>query len=49
MMPLAKSTMPSTAKALLWEDDTPHFSDYDQPEILDRSVASISKWVAGLE
>jgi len=41
--------MPSTAKTLLWEGDTPHFSYYDNPEILDRSVASITKWVAGLE
>jgi len=36
MMPLAKSTMPSTAKTLLWQGDTPHFSYYDQPENLDR-------------
>jgi uncharacterized protein len=40
--------MPSTAKTLLWEGDTPHLSYYDQPEILDRTVASITKWVASL-
>lgn len=38
--------MPSTAKTLLWEGETPHLSYYDQPEILDRSVASISSWVS---
>jgi uncharacterized protein len=37
--------MPSTAKTLLWEGDTPHLSYYDQPEILDRTVASINNWV----
>lgn len=40
--------MPSTAKKLLWEGDTPHLSYYDQPAILDRTVASIDRWVASL-
>ncbi len=40
--------MPSTRKTLLWEGDTPHLSYYDQPEILDRTVASINLWVSGL-
>lgn len=40
--------MPSTTKKLLWEGDTPHLAYYDQPEILDRTVGSISKWVSGL-
>jgi uncharacterized protein len=37
--------MPSTAKELLWEGDTPHLSYYDQPEILDRTVGSIVNWM----
>jgi uncharacterized protein len=41
-------TMPSTAKTLLWEGDTPHLSYYDQPDILDRAVASINNWVLKL-
>jgi uncharacterized protein len=37
--------MPSTAKVLLWEGETPHLSYYDQPEILDRAVGSIVNWM----
>jgi uncharacterized protein len=37
--------MPSTAKELLWEGETPHLSYYDQPEILDRTVGSIVNWM----
>jgi pimeloyl-ACP methyl ester carboxylesterase len=40
--------MPSTRKTLLWEGDTPHLSYYDQPEVLDRTVASIDGWIAKL-
>jgi uncharacterized protein len=40
--------MPSTSKKLLWEGDTPHLSYYDQPEILDRTVASIDSWVSNI-
>ncbi len=40
--------MPSTAKTLLWEGETPHLSYYDQPDILDRTVSSITKWIADL-
>jgi uncharacterized protein len=40
--------MPSKAKTLLWEGDTPHLSYYDQPEILDRTVASINGWASQL-
>lgn len=38
--------MPSTRKSLVWDGDTPHLSYYDQPEVLDRTAASIDKWVA---
>jgi uncharacterized protein len=41
--------MPSTRKTLLWEGETPHLSYYDQPEILDRTVASITGWVSELD
>ncbi|MCL9999962.1 MAG: hypothetical protein NBV68_11320, partial [Erythrobacter sp.] len=37
--------MPSTLKNLIWEGDTPHLSYYDQPEILDRTVAHITGWM----
>lgn len=37
--------MPSARKTLLWDGDTPHLSYYDQPEVLDRTAASIDKWV----
>jgi uncharacterized protein len=37
--------MPSTAKELLWEGETPHLSYYDQPNILDRTVGSIVNWM----
>jgi uncharacterized protein len=40
--------MPSTRKTLLWEGDTPHLSNYDQPEILTRTVDSINLWVKTL-
>lgn len=40
--------MPSKSKKLLWEGDTPHLSYYDQPEILDRTVASIENWVSNI-
>lgn len=40
--------MPSTRKTLLWDGDTPHLSYYDQPDVLDRTVASIDQWVAAL-
>jgi hypothetical protein len=36
--------MPSKDKALLWEGETPHLSYYDQPDVLDRTVASIVDW-----
>ena len=38
--------MPSSRKTLLWEGETPHLSYYDQPDVLDRTVASIDGWVA---
>jgi dienelactone hydrolase len=38
--------MPSSDKTLLWEGDTPHLSYYDQPDILDRTTASIDAWVS---
>jgi len=37
--------MPSARKRLLWDGDTPHLSYFDQPEVLDRTAASINKWV----
>jgi uncharacterized protein len=40
--------MPSTAKTLLWEGETPHLSYYDQPEILERTITSINRWVLDL-
>jgi dienelactone hydrolase len=40
--------MPSTRKTLQWDGDTPHLSYYDEPEVLDRTVASIDQWVAAL-
>ncbi|MGC6400291.1 alpha/beta hydrolase [Sphingomonas sp. FW199] len=40
--------MPSARKTLIWDGDTPHLSYYDQPEVLDRTAASIDKWVADL-
>jgi len=40
--------MPSARKELLWEGDTPHLAYYDQPEILDRTVASILRWTEKL-
>jgi hypothetical protein len=40
--------MPSMAETLLWEGDTPHLSYYDQPDVLDRTVASIDRWIARL-
>ena len=40
--------MPSKDKKLIWDGDTPHLSYYDQPEVLDRTVASIERWVAAL-
>jgi uncharacterized protein len=40
--------MPSVSKKLLWEGETPHLSYYDQPHVLDRSVASIATWIANI-
>lgn len=40
--------MPSTRKTLQWDGDTPLLSYYDQPDVLDRTVASIDGWVAKL-
>jgi len=40
--------MPSTHKKLQWDGDTPHLSYYDEPDVLDRTVASIDQWVAAL-
>ncbi len=41
--------MPSTFKKLLWEGETAHLDYYDNPEVLDRTVASIAAWVATLD
>jgi uncharacterized protein len=38
--------MPSTRKTLQWDGDTPHLSYYDQHDVIDRTTASIDKWVA---
>ncbi|HSF13254.1 MAG TPA: hypothetical protein VLA50_09820 [Erythrobacter sp.] len=40
--------MPSTAKKLLWDGDTPHLSYYDQPEVLDRTALAIDEWASGI-
>lgn len=41
--------MPSTQKTLLWEGETRHLQYYDDPEILDRTVASITNWVSDIQ
>ncbi len=40
--------MPSKNKTLVWEGETPHLSYYDNPEILDRTVATINRWVVSI-
>jgi hypothetical protein len=37
---------PSARKTLLWDGDTPHLGYCDQPELLDRAVASIDRRVS---
>jgi hypothetical protein len=36
--------VPHADKRLLIEDDTSHYQYYDDPAVVDRAVASISRW-----
>ena len=40
--------MPSSQKKLIWEGETAHLQYYDDPVVLDRTVATITDWVTNL-
>ncbi len=40
--------MPSSRKELVWDGDTPHLSYYDQPDVIGRTVAKISRWATSI-